>query len=471
MILNKFLSKYLPASWNTLAMRLAIRQSLILSVLTVIAMLTLYWLVTRFVLVQINSDLTYTLNQLSRIENQQGSNALIQRLNALINENDLNGQSHRYYLYLSKNNKVLIGSVRHWPDEVKTDGRVRNASFEETDLASSSADVDEGIWPTVATQFPDGSKLLITQSIDSSEQLNDFIMFVMFFLVASTTLLSLLLGWTHGRIILNKIECINQTSRSIENGNLQQRVPINEHSQPDEFDELAEHLNKMLDTIERLMNDIKQNSQNIAHDLKKPLTRVQTQLELLQSRNAISAEDLEPSLNDLKNLNKTFNAILQLGRIESSIPQKNFSNVNLFELCQDLSHVYRDIAKDMKIQWQDSLQTDINIKGDRQLLAQAIINLLENALQYTPENGEINFVLEMKGSAIRLSISNSSAPLSAKQLEAITKPFVRLDESRTTEGNGLGLSLVKAIVKVHGAELKLESSNQFFTAEATFYNV
>jgi signal transduction histidine kinase len=468
MTLIIFFSKYLPNSWKTLAMRLAIRQSILLSVLTMVAMLVLYWLVSNFVLVQISSDLKYSLQQLNRVESQQGEKGLIQRLDRLAIENESRGHSHRYYLYLSKDNNVLAGSLRHWPDEAKTNGKVSNILFEENDLPKEWADVDEGLWPTIATEFPDGSKLLITQSIDTTEQLNDFTMFVMIFLVIAVTLISLFLGWVQGRTILKKIERINNTARNVERGELHQRVALDNHSKTDEFDELGIHLNKMLDTIERLMRDIKQVSQNIAHDLRKPLTRVQAQLEGLQSQETVSAEDLESSLDDLENLNKTFNAILQLGRLESSNPQKNFSVVDLSSLSESLDSVYMEIFKEKGIKWDSSIQAKITVNGDRQLLAQAIINLFENALQYTQVNETVNFSLEQKNSLIHLSVTNSGVTLTVNQLEEITKPFVRLDDARSKEGNGLGLSLVKAIFNAHGSDLKLKVIDHHFTAEAVF---
>lgn len=449
-------------------MRLAIRQSILLSVLTLVAMLILYWLVSNFVLVQISSDLKYSLQQLSRIEVQQGSSGLIHRLDRLSIENESRGHSHRYYLYLSKDNQVLAGTLRHWPDEAITNGKVTNILFEESDLPKVWADIDEGLWPTIATQFSDGSKLLITQSIDTTEQLNDFTMFVMIFLVIAVTLISLFLGWVQGKTILTKIDRINNTARRVELGELNQRVELQPHQKTDEFDELGIHLNKMLDTIERLMADIKQVSQNIAHDLRKPLTRVQAKLEELQSRKQISVDDLETSLEDLKNLNKTFHAILQLGRLESSNPQKNFATVDLSELCRNLSSLYAEMANEQDITWSSDIEDGIMLTGDRQLLAQAIINLLENALQYTQPKQRICFLLEQKHSRIHISVENTGITLTQQELEEITKPFIRLDNARSTEGNGLGLSLVKAIFNAHGSELKLSSNNDHFSANVTF---
>lgn len=463
-----FFSKFLPTSWQTLAMRLAIRQSILLSVLTMIAMLVLYWLVSNFVLVQISSDLKYSLQQMHQIEANQGSNGLVQRLNRLAIENESRSNSHRYYLYLSKNHTFLAGTLRDWPEQVKTNGKVSNILFGENDLPKPWADIDEGLWPTIATQFPDGSKLLITQSVDSTEQLNDFTLFVMIFLVIAVTLISLLLGWVQGRTILKKIERINHTAREVERGALHQRVQLDKRAKPDEFDELAIHLNKMLDTIERLMKDIKQVSQNIAHDLRKPLTRVQAQLESLQSQKTITPEALESSLNDLENLNKTFNALLQLGRLESSNPKKNFSKVDLSALSNDLSFVYSEMAGDKNIQWQSQIQDGVFLDGDRQLLAQAMINLLENALQYTPAGESIDFSVMQNRGLISLSIENTGVTLTEQQLNDITKPFVRLDNARSSEGNGLGLSLVKAIFTAHDSELQLKVTNNRFTAEAVF---
>ena len=463
-------SKYVPDSWKTLAMRLAIRQSILLSVLTLVAMLILYWLVSNFVLVQISSDLKYSLQQLSQIEAKQGASGLIQRLDRLAIENESRGHSHRYYLYLSKDDAILSGSLRHWPDEAKINGKVTNILFEENDLPKEWADIEEGLWPSIATEFPNGSKLLITQSIDTTERLKDFTMLVMTFLVVAVTLISLLLGWVQGKTILKKIERINNTARRVEHGELGQRVELENSQKTDEFDELGIHLNKMFDTIERLMQDIKQVSQNIAHDLRKPLTRVQAQLEGLQVQEIISAEDLESSLGDLENLNITFNAILQLGRLESSNPQKHFSKVNLSTLCNDLISVYTEMADEKSILCRSSIQEEIVIKGDRQLLAQAIINLLDNALQYTPAGEGITFSLEQKNSLVHLSVVNTGVSLTELELKEITKPFVRLDNARSSEGNGLGLSLVKAIFNAHGTDLKLKVSNYRFLAEAVFNN-
>ncbi len=466
-VINLF-SKYLPTSWKTLAMRLAIRQSMLLSVLILVAMLILYWLISNFVLVQISSDLKYSLQQLKYIESQEGEKGLIQKLDALSAENLSSEQNHRYYLYLSKDNKILAGALRHWPDDVKTNNKVSNILFEERDLPKEWMDMDEGLWPSIATGFPDGSKLLLAQNIETTEQLNDFTIFVMISLIVAVTLISLFLGWIQGRTILKKIEHINNTARNIELGDLHQRVQLDNPSKIDEFDELGIHLNKMLDTIERLMKDIKQVSQNIAHDLRKPLTRVQARLEGLQTQTAISSEDLDSSLVDLENLNKTFNAILQLGRLESSRPKNNFSTVDLSFLCESLNSVYREMPEAKAILWKSFIQKNIMINGDRQLLAQAIINLLENALQYTPANQSITFSLQQKHSGILLSIENTGVVVTENQLIEITKPFVQLDNARSRSGNGLGLSLVKAIFNAHGSDLQLSVNDQHFTAEAIF---
>lgn len=460
--------KHLPNSWNTLAMRLAIRQSILLSILTLTSMFILYWLVSHFVLAQISSDLKYSLEQLSQIEAQQGSAGLVQRLDKLAIENESRGHSHRYFFYLSKDNTKLAGTLRKWPDEIETDGKVTNVFFDESALPTAWISVDEGLWPSVATSFKDGSKLLITQSIDSTEQLNDFTMFVMIFLVIAVTLISLLLGWLQGKTILKKINRINRTARLVEQGEMHQRVEIDTSRRIDEFDELGLHLNKMLNTTEKLMHDIKQVTQNIAHDLRKPLTRVQSKLESLQSQPPILPDSLDEPLADLANLNKTFNALLQLGRLESSKPQTKLENVELSELCNNFDSLYREMAENKSINWQSAIEHKLTIKGNRQLIAQAIINLLENALQYTPKNEYVMFILKRQGTAIHLTIENTGVTFTQNELQEIAKPFVRRDDSRTTQGNGLGLSLVKAILHTQDSQFSLHSNNNRFTAKAIF---
>jgi signal transduction histidine kinase len=195
---------------------------------------------------------------------------------------------------------------------------------------------------------------------------------------------------------------------------------------------------------------------------------VQVQLEALQAKSVISPEDLNVCLADLANLSKTFNAILQLGRLESSNSQLAFSTVDLSLLCQSLESVYRDMVEEKGIIWQSTIQEDIKINGDRQLLAQAIINLLENALRYTQAGESIRFSLKQVDSLTSLSIENTGIMLSDNQLTELTKPFVRLDNARSNEGNGLGLSLVKAIAHAHSADLKLSINDNRFTAQINF---
>lgn len=453
--------------WQTLAMRLAIRQSIFLSGLTLIAMLLLYWLLNSFVLAQISSDLSYNLGQLTRIQEQQGQTALVASLHQLKIDNQTRGHGHRYYLLRAKNGTMLAGDLRNWPEGVVLDGRVTNILLEEEDLPRDWMDVDEGFWPSIATQFQDGSMLLITQSIDSTEQLKDFTLMVMALLFSAVMFISLLLGWLLGNRMLQRIDPINQTARAIESGDLSLRVKMRISStKQDEFEELAAHLNRMLDTIETLMHEVRQVNQNIAHDLRKPLTRIQTRLEQLQTQTIIYPESLSAILDDMDALGKTFNALLQLGKIESGVQRVHLKQLNLSELCQNLGELYHDMAIQKGLVWKTQIDDNIWVSGDRQLLAQAAINLLENALNYTPKGKKIVLKLSPTSSQrVMFSIANGGVSLNDQELKDIMKPFVRLDCSRSGSGNGLGLALVKAICEVHESNLQLTMRSDSFIAE------
>jgi signal transduction histidine kinase len=463
---NNELNVTKPNIWQTLAMRLAIRQSIFLSGLTLLAMLTLYWALNSFVLAQISSDLSYNLGQLTRIQQTQGQASLIENLQQLKAENQTRGHSHRYYLLLSAQGERLAGGLQSWPEEVVLDSQVANVLLEKENLPLQRMDIDEGFWPAVATEFTDGSKLLITQSIDSTEQLKDFTLMVMLLLFGGVTFISLLLGWLLGNKILQRIDPINQTARAIESGNLSHRVrlPSLNHL-PDEFDELASHLNRMLDTIEQLMRDMRQVSQNIAHDLRKPLTRIQTRVENLQSQPSVSSDALSDVLQEMDSLGKTFNALLQLGRLESGTQSGVLHPVNLSKLCENLSDLYQDMGSEQGLIWVNNLSENLWVQGDRQLLAQAIINLLENALNYTHSGERIEFRLQLTPkNRVEIRIDNSGVDIKQEQLLEIQKPFVRLDSARSDQGNGLGLPMVKAICDVHHSTLKLSIKANLFSA-------
>jgi signal transduction histidine kinase len=261
------------------------------------------------------------------------------------------------------------------------------------------------------------------------------------------------------RSMLRRLDQFNKTSRQIMAGDLSQRVPRT--GSADEFDQLAENLNAMLDQIEQLMAGIREVSDNIAHDLRTPLTRLRNRLEGLHGdldQGSRAYQDVELSIAEADQLLSTFRALLRIARLESGSHPIEKEKIDLAELARDSVELYEAVAQDKGLELSAELATDLTIDGDRDLLFQAIANLLDNAIKYTPTGGRINVVLERQTGAIRLCIGDTGLGIPARERDKVTQRFYRLESSRSTPGNGLGLSLVEAVAKMHGAELDLSDN-------------
>jgi len=453
--------------FHTQAMKLAIRQSIGLVILTTLSMAGLYWALTQFVDAQMSTDLKYSGDKFNKIYQTQGPQGLIKTLNKL-NQTPGRLEAQRYYLLVNYQHKILAGNLKGWPEDFFTFNQVKNIWLDDDLLPAKVADHD-GYWPTLALKFANGDQLLITQSVRETEQLREFTLTLMIFLVLGVAFISLYLGWRHGLNILQKIIPINETARQVEQGHLSSRVAIsNKQSHQDEFEEMALHLNKMLDTIEKLMIDMRQVTQNIAHDLRKPLTRINTQLEVMEDKPPTPQQMIHLK-TEVNQLIKTFNALLQLGQLESGVQPVQLKNINLSELIESLANLYAEMAQEKNLNWQADITSNTWVKGDRALLAQMLINIFENALKYTPKQGEIILKLALSSNTITLNLINSLAEqttLFKEDLQQITQPFVRLETERSTPGNGLGLPLVKAIALWHHGKLTIQKTtfpNQKFT--------
>jgi signal transduction histidine kinase len=255
---------------------------------------------------------------------------------------------------------------------------------------------------------------------------------------------------------LNRLELINDTSQKIMDGDLARRVPS--RGSGDEFDQLADHLNRMLDQTESLMEDIRRVSDNIAHDLKTPLSRLRQRLEALSRRYAEDSThraDLEAALLEADHLLDTFNALLKIARIESGPRQANLKPVNLIQLAADVVELYEPLAEEKRQQLIFHRHHASNVIADRDMLFQAFANLLDNAIKYTPVGGIISVHCSSNDVSAELAVTDSGPGIPAGQREKVFQRFYRMDKSRSTTGSGLGLSLVQAVARLHGATVTL----------------
>ena len=276
---------------------------------------------------------------------------------------------------------------------------------------------------------------------------------------------SFLIGYT----IIHSISRISRTARRIVDGDFSERVPTHAND-ADEMSQLADDLNHMLDRIEALITSQRQVTNNIAHDLRSPLNRMRNRMEVaLLDRNSEAGalrEVIADSVEDAENLLKTFNALLNIAQVESRA-KDDFKHESLSAICDDLAELYDVMTEEGEHSFEAHIERGLDIMGNRQLIAQAITNLLDNAVKYTPSGGHITLSAEQRGENIHVSVGDNGHGIPPDKRDEVLKRFVRLDSARSTPGNGLGLSLVSAIVALHNGSLQLHDNKPGLRIEIT----
>ena len=293
----------------------------------------------------------------------------------------------------------------------------------------------------------------------------DNTIYVTAFLILISFIGAFLIGYT----IIHSISRISRTARRIVDGDFAERVPSRAND-TDEMNQLADDLNHMLDRIEALITSQRQVTNNIAHDLRSPLNRMRNRMEVaLLDRNSEAAalrEVIADSVEDAENLLKTFNALLNIAQVESRA-KDDFKHESLSAICDDLAELYDVMTEEGEHSFEAHIERGLDIMGNRQLIAQAITNLLDNAVKYTPSGGHITLTAEQRGENIHVSVGDNGHGIPPDKRNDVLKRFVRLDSARSTPGNGLGLSLVSAIVALHNGSLQLHDNKPGLRIEIT----
>lgn len=265
-------------------------------------------------------------------------------------------------------------------------------------------------------------------------------------------------GYFLSRNFLKRISDINRTSKKIMDGNLKERLPISRGK--DELNELSSNLNDMLDRLDSLMSNMKEVTDNVAHDLRTPLNRIRTNLEITLMSNPNLEEykkSFEEAINETDNLIKTFNSILSISKVESGASDLDKSELNLKELIINMHDLYEPITEGSGIKLNYEVTENIVFRGNYNLLSQSLANLIENAVNYGSTNLDptINVGAKQTDDKISLWVSDNGVGINDQDKEKVVERFVRLDTSRSLKGSGLGLNLVKSAVRFHEGKFQL----------------
>jgi hypothetical protein len=265
-----------------------------------------------------------------------------------------------------------------------------------------------------------------------------------------------------GSYLQRRIQSISSSAEAIVRGDVRRRMPVGLRG--DEFDQLASTLNRMLDQIEGLLENLRQVSTDIAHDLRTPLARLRNNLERGTIGPGESEDLVADAIEQLDQVLSLFAAILRVAEVESGETKRFFGPVDLTALLTDLAESYAPAFEDKGRTLLWSIEPDLRVDGDRELLAQAMVNLLENAQWHTPCDAIVRMSATSGGSMVFMQVADNGPGIPKGDLDRVTKRFARLESSRNTPGHGLGLSLVAAVAKLHGGWLELRQLAQGLSA-------
>jgi hypothetical protein len=281
--------------------------------------------------------------------------------------------------------------------------------------------------------------------------------------LAVTLSLTLIGGFVLARLLLGQIEAINTTSREIMAGDMSRRIPV--VGSGDEFDELSKNLNAMLDQIERLVRGLKEVSDNIAHDLRSPLARLRSRLEIALLEPADKEKYravLTETIVEADALLMTFNALLSIAEAEAGAARDRFVALDVDALLADVAELYEPLAEAAELAFNvegAGGATGAKVQGDRDQLFQAVANLVDNAIKFSSPGGAVTLSLAQAPGQLEVTVTDRGPGIPEDAREKVMERFYRLEESRTMPGSGLGLALVAAVARLHGGHLALSDNH------------
>lgn len=369
-----------------------------------------------------------------------------------------------YYLQ-SPSGSVLAGNLVELPSSAKLIGRFVEFEYQRNLQGQEITRTARG----QAFFLPGGFLLLVARDV-SDQKLSRRLFtttlpwsvgLMLFFGIAGGVLMS--------RNLLRRLDSINRTSAEIVAGDFSRRVP--QTGSHDEFDALAENLNRMLERTERLMKGMREVVDSVAHDLRTPLNRLRNRLEDMQRRLGPEdphLEDIDAAVAETDRLIGTFNALLLIAEADSGMTRGSMAPIDLSAIVADVADLYMPLAEEKDIALEVAPSGVLMVEGNRSLVSQALANLIDNAIKYTPSGGHVVVAAAETPVSIDLAVTDSGPGIPVQDRARVLERFVRLEKSRNSPGTGLGLSLVAAVARMHGAALTLGDNAPGLKATVSF---
>lgn len=401
----------------------------------------------------IKTQYTYLLDEYK----QGGSSGVELRIKELV---AYDSESNEVYLLVNSKYEKLAGNLSQWPTNpvkegvFEKEGNWLRFRIEGTRTNPKTNEVKAIMIPLSKWRY-----LLVGQSLQSNERIEQTIVQTFWASLLLTLFMAFIGAIIMTRSVMRRINVINRSAYTIIHGNLSVRIPFTQGG--DEFDELSSNLNDMLDKIESLLMSLGQFANNIAHDLRSPLNRIINRLDsgmrTLDEGNP-ARKLLDKNIHDMQELIGTFNSILKISELEANTEFRSFSRCDLHSIISNLIELYEPYAAEKDIAITSTLSAPLVIFGEKNLLTQAFANLLDNAMKFTHKGGHITLSSTSSDTATVITIADNGPGIPQEYRHKVFEKFFRLEQSRNTKGNGLGLSLVAAIARIHSISITLEDN-------------
>jgi signal transduction histidine kinase len=363
----------------------------------------------------------------------------------------LDVQNESLYLLQAPDQRVLAGNLAVWPAEANSD-----ASWIRIPLLRDGTESEARL---LRVDLPGGHRLLVGRDVAEKLRLRGLLSEGIAWAASSSAAIALLGAWLLRRSLERRLMPVYGTAAAIAAGDLSRRVPLSDRQ--DEFDRLGMTMNVMLDRIAQLMEGVRGVSDAIAHDLRTPIARARAKLEEALG-DAADEEALraavEQGIADLDGIARVFKAVLRIAEVEAGARRAAFAPVDMAPTLADAAELYGAAAEARDQVLDVDLPEALNLVGDRDLLLQAVANLLDNALKFTPDGGRVALSARVLEGVVEIAVADDGPGLAAEDRARAGERFFRADKSRNTPGSGLGLSLVRAVLALHGGAVVLEDT-------------
>jgi signal transduction histidine kinase len=450
-----------PGRWLTLYKNTAVRLSAIYLLLFAACAAILVYYVTQVSETQLQArmkdSVAQEVQQLDEVYSQGGIAALLKFLESRAHQPGAN-----LYVIAGPNGEILAGNVAGLQPGVLDEEGWTNRPFLYDRFGDDKKSKDRHAAIAHVFFFENGLRILVGRDLGEPENARLLVRRALTLALGIMAMGALIIWFAIGRNALKRIDRTSIAAQKIMGGDLSERLPVT--GAGDEFDRLSVSLNAMLARMEKLNEGLRQVSDNIAHDLKTPLTRLRNKAESALSGEREGQEyrvALEEVISESDQLIRTFNALLMISRVEAGSAAAEMSEVDLSAIAAEFAELYEPVAEDRDLRLVMAIEPGIIVRGNRELIGQAISNLIDNAIKYgeNDERPEIEISVKKADKQVMLAVADHGVGVPEGKYEDVLKRFFRLDESRSKPGTGLGLSLAVAVMELHGGRIELAATD------------